>query len=409
MNSLTLIRAEEVSKKYVKSLRRSMVYGMADISRDLLGLSTRSEKLRPGEFWSLDNVSFALRRGECLGLIGPNGAGKSSLLKLLNGLMIPDRGRILTRGRVGALIEVGAGFHPQLTGRENIYVNASILGMKKVEVNRRIDSIIAFSELGDHIDSPVKFYSSGMYVRLGFAVVAHLNPDVLLIDEVLAVGDAGFRSKCYNALDESLSRSAAVFVSHNMEAVSRICTRVMVLDKGRVLYDGDPVQATTRYSQLFSQGKEQLSKDPGYECLGVEMQSSRNVGYGDSLAFRVRLKTPRRHENVLFLVTLTTASGEIAAEFRNDNVGLRLDLEAGISAIQVRLDDVKLLPRRYDVTFLVIDRPADHLFWLRNMESVTITGNHTGVRPYQISGHVEVSLSAKNKKRTVASASRNSE
>jgi len=230
--SEVLVTVEGASKKFCKSLKRSMLYGMQDILKNIAGFFATDSILRTGEFWAVDNVSFTLQRGECIGLIGPNGSGKSTLLKVLNGILMPDRGTIAISGRVGALIELGAGFHPMLTGRENIYINGAILGFGKKEIDRKFDAIVAFSELEDFIDTPVKHYSSGMYVRLGFAVAAHLEPDVLLIDEVLAVGDAGFRAKCYDVIYSILKKSAVIFVSHNMAHINRICHSVLLLDKG---------------------------------------------------------------------------------------------------------------------------------------------------------------------------------
>ena len=192
MNDGVDIKVDHVSKKYCKSLKRSMSYGIWDIARNTLGLSSRSSRLRKDEFWAVDDVSFEVSRGETVGIIGPNGSGKTTLLKMLNGIFWPDKGKITVKGKVGALIAVGAGFHPALTGRENIYVNAAILGMTKKEVEERFDNILKFADIGDFLDTPVKYYSSGMYVRLGFAVAAHCDPDILLVDEVLAVGDAGF-------------------------------------------------------------------------------------------------------------------------------------------------------------------------------------------------------------------------
>jgi len=183
------ITVDHVSKKYCKSLKRSMLYGVTDIGRNTLGLSSHSGNLRKSEFWAVDDVSFEVKKGETLGIIGPNGSGKTTLLKMLNGIFWPDKGKITVKGRVGALIEVGAGFHPLLTGRENIYINAAILGMTKEEVDEKFDDIVEFADIGDFLDTPVKFYSRGMYVRLGFAVAVHCEPDILLVDEVLAVGD----------------------------------------------------------------------------------------------------------------------------------------------------------------------------------------------------------------------------
>jgi len=226
-----LIKVDNVSKKFAKDLKKSLLYGIADVGRGMLGKPFNPE-LREGEFWAVRDVSFEVRRGECLGLIGHNGAGKSTLLKMLNGLIRPDKGRIEMRGRIGALIELGAGFNPILTGRENIYNSGAVLGFTRAEINKKFDEIVAFSELEDFLDMPVQSYSSGMRVRLGFAVAAQLEPDVLLIDEVLAVGDVGFQWKCLNRITSLLKRCAVIFVSHSMAQVGRICTEAMLLEKG---------------------------------------------------------------------------------------------------------------------------------------------------------------------------------
>ena len=230
-----LIKVENVSKKFCRSLKRSMLYGIEDISRDLLHLPNNSDKLRKDEFWAVDDVSFEVRRGECLGIIGRNGAGKSTLLKMLNGIILPDKGKITIKGKVGALIEVGAGFHPMLTGRENVYVNGSILGMTKREIDNKFDEIVAFAELEEFIDMPVKHYSSGMNVRLGFAIATTINPDILILDEVLAVGDVSFQIKCLNRVRKLASNSAVIFVSHNMQHIALFCSLVFKLVKGEQL------------------------------------------------------------------------------------------------------------------------------------------------------------------------------
>ena len=215
-----LVKAEGVSKKFCKDLKMSLWYGVKDL---IAGLRGNKEKrlLRPKEFWAVRDISFELRRGECLGLIGHNGAGKSTLLKILNGLINPDEGKVTIKGRVGALIELGAGFNPILSGRENIYNNGAVLGFSKKEIDEKIEQIIDFSEIREFIDMPVQNYSSGMKVRLGFAVAAQMEPDVLIIDEVLAVGDLGFVLKCFKKIDAILPNTAVIFVSHSMPMISR--------------------------------------------------------------------------------------------------------------------------------------------------------------------------------------------
>lgn len=236
----TLVKVDHVSKKFCRDLKRSLWYGVKDTLNDAIGSGGFTHHLRPDEFWAVSDISFELRRGECLGLIGHNGAGKTTLLKMLNGLVKPDSGRIEMRGRVGALIALGAGFNPILTGRENIYVNGSVLGLSKREINKKIDEIIDFAGIGNFIDAPVQSYSSGMTVRLGFAIAAATSPDVLLLDEVLAVGDVGFQAKCFNTLAEFRKRGTAfILVSHNMHMITRYCQQVMYLRHGQVRHLGD--------------------------------------------------------------------------------------------------------------------------------------------------------------------------
>ena len=251
-----IIRVEGVSKKFCRSLKQTMLYGARDVARDLLGISQQSNELRPDEFWALENISFTVNRGECLGLIGPNGAGKSTLLKLLNGITLPDTGMIKVAGRVGALLELGAGFHPMLTGRENIYLNAAILGLTKDEISDKFDAIIDFAGLEEFIDSPVKHYSSGMYVRLGFAIAVHAEPDILLIDEALAVGDISFQAKCYAKLREFSDRGVTIiFVTHNLEVVTSRCSRAVLLWKGNILRHGTPKTVVDAYNKMTTEDR----------------------------------------------------------------------------------------------------------------------------------------------------------
>lgn len=235
-----LVKVEGLSKKFCKDLKTSLWYGIKDLIFNVLG-NKYDRLLREKEFWAVKNINFELRRGECLGLIGHNGAGKSTLLKILNGLILPDAGKVTIKGRVGALIELGAGFNPILTGRENIYNNGAILGFTRKEINEKIETIIDFAEIREFIDMPVRHYSSGMNVRLGFAVAAQMEPDVLIIDEVLAVGDLGFALKCIKTIDTILPHTAIIFVSHAMPMVSRICDKIILLDRGNIKYKGNNV------------------------------------------------------------------------------------------------------------------------------------------------------------------------
>ena len=251
MEEEILIKVENVSKKFCKDLKKSFQYGLQDIFNEILNKETTHE-LRNGEFWAVKNISFELKRGECLGLIGHNGAGKSTLLKILNGLIKPDSGKVTMKGRIGALIELGAGFNPILTGRENVYINGAILGFTKKEINDKLESIIEFSEIGEFIDAPVQNYSSGMKIRLGFAIAAHMEPDIIIIDEVLAVGDLGFRIKCYNRINELLNKAAVILVSHAMPDISKLSTDILLMDHGKAIFNGNEIAAgIEKYFSLF--------------------------------------------------------------------------------------------------------------------------------------------------------------
>ena len=255
MDDGVLVKAEGVSKKFCRNLKRSLWYGIKDISAELLGAS-KDSRLREDEFWAVKDINFELQRGECLGLVGHNGAGKSTLLKILNGLIRPDQGKVTLKGRIGALIELGAGFNPILTGRENIYNNGAVLGFSKKEIDKKFDAIVDFSEIEDFIDMPVQNYSSGMKVRLGFAVAAQLEPDVLLVDEVLAVGDVGFRIKCYNEIYRIMENAAVIFVSHSMPQVGKVCTSGILMKGGKnLLYSPNISDVIAAYYNQFGGDK----------------------------------------------------------------------------------------------------------------------------------------------------------
>lgn len=252
MDNEILVKVEGVSKKFCRNLKRSLWYGLKDMSAEVLGGRGNHDQLRKDEFWAVKDVRFELKRGECLGLLGHNGAGKSTLLKMLNGLIKPDKGSITMKGRIGALIELGAGFNPILTGRENIYINGQILGFTKREVDAKFDAIVEFAEINEFIDMPVQNYSSGMKVRLGFAIAAQMEPDILIIDEVLAVGDLGFRIKCFNKITDLLKDTAVIFVSHQMPQVLRICNIAMLMNHGDVVHKSTDVSGiVSEYYKYF--------------------------------------------------------------------------------------------------------------------------------------------------------------
>jgi lipopolysaccharide transport system ATP-binding protein len=257
-----------------------------------------STELRPEEFWALQDINFEVRRGECLGLIGHNGAGKSTLLKILNGLINPDQGKVTIKGRVGALIELGAGFNPIMTGRENIYNNGAVLGFTRQEIESKVEEIIDFSEIREFIDMPVQNYSSGMKVRLGFAVAAQMEPDVLIIDEVLAVGDLGFVLKCFKQIDSILPNTAIIFVSHSMPMVSRICNQIILLDKGQSKFQGVevPKAIDLYYTRFGNNDSSIVFNDDTLALKHIELSNAEHIegvpqiNWGENLQFKIEFE-----------------------------------------------------------------------------------------------------------------------
>jgi lipopolysaccharide transport system ATP-binding protein len=318
-------------------------------------------------FWALRNVSFELNRGEVLGIIGRNGAGKSTMLKLLSRITEPTEGRMEIHGRLGSLLEVGTGFHPELTGRENIFLNGTILGMKRREVSRKFDEIVEFSGIEQFLDTPVKRYSSGMYVRLAFAVAAHLEPEILVVDEVLAVGDLEFQKKCLGKMSEVAGQGRTIlFVSHSMGAIKTLCSRAMLIHKGTAVASGPVEETVAAYLNLNSPIQEQ----------GVISDAAHRIGTGDALLQRVQLRdchgqsteqlmlgqrfkiaavfeVQKPIEDAFIEIGISTLDGLRVATVQNiDEERPCLKLEPGLHEVVVELD-VTLLPREYVIDVIV--------------------------------------------------------
>ena len=271
MSALPVIQVEQLSKRYLigheragragETFREMLMSNARRLGRTARDM-TRGRQIVQGDeieaFWALKNVSFDVREGEVLGVIGRNGAGKSTLLKILSRITEPTEGRVTVRGRVASLLEVGTGFHPELTGRENIFLNGAVLGMGRAEIRRKFDEIVAFADVEKFLDTPVKRYSSGMYVRLAFAVAAHLEPEILIIDEVLAVGDAEFQRKCLGKMqDVAGSGRTVLFVSHNMAAITSLCHRALLLADGKITLEGKTAEVVAHYSSTLTEETEQ--------------------------------------------------------------------------------------------------------------------------------------------------------
>lgn len=276
--------------------------------------------LKDQEFWALKDVSFELKKGETLGIIGPNGSGKSTMLKLLSSILNPTNGEIKINGKLAGLIEVGAGFHPDLTGRENVYLNGTIMGMRKKEIEKHFDSIVEFSELKEFIDTPVKRYSSGMYVRLGFSVAAHMEPEILLIDEVLAVGDISFQAKCAEKIyDMKKNGTTIIFISHNMEAVLDLCPRALLLYKGAMIADGVSEDTVREYRKGVAQKlRMQSGCNDTSKLITIKSVVFCDKGENEKLAFRTG-------ETIVVKITL-----EAFQKVPNPVLGLAFYNERGI-------------------------------------------------------------------------------
>jgi lipopolysaccharide transport system ATP-binding protein len=353
-NGDPLIRVEGVSKLFCRSLKCSLHYGLLDCLFDILPVRKRKNDensepiLRREEFWAVKDVSFELRRGECLGLIGPNGAGKTTLLKMLSGLIKPDKGRIEMHGRVGGLIALGAGFNPILTGRENIYVNGAILGLSKKEIEDKLDEIIDFSEIREFIDSPVQSYSSGMAVRLGFAVASTLNPDVLLLDEVLAVGDFAFRMKCFERIGSLMRKAAVVFVSHQAHEVRGLCDHALYLSRGRSVCFGQVDTAFERY-EIDAADQSQAQKHYVNSTLRKgEFTAAHSVEFGSSLRLLLQCVSTVAYRDLIVRVLIHDARIEVAGEWNSAMHSTFYDIPAESSvAINIEIASVPIRPGIY--------------------------------------------------------------
>jgi lipopolysaccharide transport system ATP-binding protein len=342
-------------------------------------------ELRDSEFWALQDVSFEVRPGEALGILGPNGAGKSTVLKLLTRILRPTRGECELRGRVGALIELAAGFHPDLTGRENVYLQGAIMGMKRADIARQFDAIVDFAGIPEHIDTPVKRYSSGMTARLGFAIAAHLDPDVLLVDEVLSVGDVAFQERCLARMRAMLGRGIPlVFISHNMRAVVDLCTRGIVLDRGRLVFDGSPTDAVKCYRTLGSGGTAAAVSGSAVSAIritGVELLSrgaaTHAVRTGDDLRVRIGYEAAAPVAAHV-AVDIFNADGIYCAGINTQMDGRDLGTLRGSGYVDLVIPNLALLPGWYVVSAGLLNaQTLEPLDVQHRVQGFTVTSQRT--------------------------------
>ena len=378
MSSDIAIRVEGLSKQY-RIGKRERSRSLGDSLSDLLttplrfARSTAPSDDKPSPvveewFWALKDLWLDIAPGEVVGVIGRNGAGKSTLLKILSRITEPTKGTAVIKGRVASLLEVGTGFHPELTGRENVYLNGAILGMTQVDIKRQFDEIVAFAEVDRFIDTPVKRYSSGMQVRLAFAVAAHLDPDVLIVDEVLAVGDASFQEKCLGRMQKSASAGKTViFVSHNLASIQHLCTRAILLSLGSLAADGIPREVTARYlSSALSGNQVSIDKWADRITTGEAHLTQVDItGEGGVAGERIRVGGKVRftlHSEIYgsltdpcFGLIVHSASGEPILDVRSIHAGLRLGRVDGTVVVQGEIPRLGLYPGRYFLSPFIMD------------------------------------------------------
>ncbi|MDB4174993.1 FkbM family methyltransferase [Flavobacteriaceae bacterium] len=374
--SEVLIKVDHLSKKFCRSLKRSMYYGVTDTLKTMAGVNYSTDTLRPSEFWSLNDISFELRKGETLGILGANGSGKSTLLRLLAGIFPPDHGKIEIYGNIGALIAVGAGFHPHMTGYENIYLNGTILGLTKDRIDEIINDITDFSEIPeDALNAPVATYSSGMKVRLGFSVAMHCEPDILLVDEVLSVGDIGFKNKAVRKMNEFREKAnGLIFISHDLEQMRMLCDRVIVLDNGKCVFEGDTEKSCNYYESLIRNNQLKISvKNSHFQKKISDFKSSfenekvivldvgimnkgnekiTDVHLNEELIVFVEFKTTYKFKNLSFNVPIIRESHPFIYcidlwSYDNDKIKLE-NLNPGRYRLVIRLEKHNLNPSIYN-------------------------------------------------------------
>lgn len=374
--SETLVKVENVSKKFCRDLKRSLWYGMKDLGSEILCRSHNGDrKLRKDEFWAVKDISFELKRGECLGLIGRNGAGKTTLLRMLNGLIKPDWGRIEMRGRVGALIALGAGFNPVLTGRENIYVNAAVMGLKRREIDAKFDEVLNFAELGEFIDAPVQSYSSGMTVRLGFAVATSLEPDILILDEILAVGDAYFKQKCLHRISALMSKAAVIIVSHDEVIINRICSRGLLLTDGVLQADNKINEVFSKYSnsrqysdvnefKIFSNGLS-FRKDNHLNQLPIVLK------FGEQINFSFSFNASRPFHECLVVLTFSCENINVLQAHEI------VSFPSGFGILSLIVERVYLIQGYFNISLTVMEKKGRLTIasWL-NFEKIKVIGRN---------------------------------
>lgn len=399
-----ILDVSHVWKAYCRNLKRAMWYGIKDLGRELLGrgIAKRPGELRPGEFMAVRDASFQVRPGECVAMIGPNGAGKSSMLKMINGLIKPNAGEIAIRGKIGALIELGTGFNPILSGRENVYINAAVLGMKKGEVDEVFDQIVDFAELGHVIDDPIKTYSSGMRVRLGFSVAANLRPQLLLIDEVLAVGDVGFRMKCFAHLRRLVEDGTSVIlVTHAIGMLPRLANRSIVFGSGRVVHDGSLEAGCAMYEELLGvrerTREEKIQSGPlatkitSVETIDSTGQPCIEFLTGATIGLKIRIESQQFVPDARLIVALQSPVSGVLSSVSSPYQPFHFDLNPGDRTILIEFPCFPFLVGSYHFNISLYGPDiTDFYHRVSGRGMFRVTGPPVDANGFGISGMVKV-------------------
>jgi ABC-type polysaccharide/polyol phosphate transport system ATPase subunit len=352
------------------------------------------------EFWALRDVDLEVREGAMFGLIGHNGSGKTTLLKIIGGILRPNEGRVVSRGRIAALLELGAGFHPELTGRENVYLNASILGLSRKETDRIFDDVVAFAELEEFIDNQVKFYSSGMFVRLGFAVAVHVDPAVLLVDEVLAVGDEAFQRKCLDRVRQFQREGRTIlFVTHAVDLVRQICDEAVMLDHGRIHASGNPEEVVRRFRQenlryQVEEGRQWGTRE--MEIVSADLireagATDTPVRPGEALIVQADVRSPSPVEDVVAVMALYDHENRTIFRANTGVLGVPIDPFEGKRRIRFRILSVPMARGRYSVTVAVHSRDERRIYHVWE-EALSFEVRHEGYDPGEVFTPVEVEV-----------------
>ncbi len=369
-----------VSKKFTANTKWLVRHGVSDIARDIFHISYDRTHLREGEFWAVRDVSFSLEQGKSMGIIGRNGSGKTTLLKMVNGIVRPDKGKIEAYGKIGALIQVGAGFHPLLTGRENIYVNGSILGLSRREIDRQFDDIVEFSEIGKFLDSPVNTYSSGMYVRLGFSIAVHSRPDILLIDEVMAVGDREFQLRCYRKLHELKTQQGVsmILVSHNEYAMREYTDYCIMMDQGKLVYQGKSEDVISKYinesikhRELATTINSKISKDISVASVNITGTSGKitSINTGSRITISIGFIARRRIRSPIFGLDFTGSNGMITGLWSSYSKMTFSDIK-GKGFVRVKVDRLDLPIDKYNLSLIICEGSESNVILWENLPEV---------------------------------------